>query len=51
MLGHELQEQQGLVDVAPALPRVLQPPRNHTHDLLVALHIIRRLGNLCTRTS
>ena len=47
MLGHELQQQQRLVDVAPVLLLVLQTPRNDAHDLLVVVNVVGSLCNLC----
>ena len=47
MLGHELQQQKRLVDMAPVFLLVLQTPRNDAHDLLVVVNVIGSLCNLC----
>lgn len=47
MLGHVLQQEQGLVYMPPVLRLVLKTPGDNAHDLLVVLQLVGGLRDLC----
>ena len=51
MLSHVLQQQQTLVDVPPVLALILQPTRQHAHNLAIALDGVCRTRNLCKQAA
>ena len=51
VLGHVLQEQEGLVDVPPLLTLILESPGQDAHDLLEALWIVGLLCDLCPQSA